>query len=148
MSRRKPRSRAAWVPLPPGRTPSSTNANSWVVTSTEPAVASGIAANLTPLIVVLLAMGVPLTVAGLVASLRARRRQQAEAARVREERDVLDARMEDLSHALALAAEGDLWVTVDVDLGDERMTALAQGATLTHLRALVGQAQASGERLS
>lgn len=41
-------------------------------------------------------------------------------------------------------------MTVDVDLGDERMTALAQGfdAALTHLRALVAQAQASGERLS
>ena len=69
---------------------------------------------------------------------------------IRVERDSLDARMEDLSQALALAAAGDLSVTVDVDLGDERMTALAQAfdATLTHLRELVAQAQASGERLA
>jgi methyl-accepting chemotaxis protein len=142
--------RASWVPLPPGRTLASTNANNWVVTSTEPAGATGISAALTPLIMVLLAIGVPLTVAGLVASFRARQRRQADAARIGAERDELDARMEDLSHALALAAEGDLSVTVDVDLGDERMTALAQGfdATLTHLRRLVAQAQASGERLS
>ncbi|MEO8106362.1 MAG: methyl-accepting chemotaxis protein, partial [Actinomycetes bacterium] len=106
--------------------------------------------SLTPLILALLAVGIPLTIAGLVGAFVARRRRQADDVLVRAERDRLDARMEDLSHALALAAEGDLSVTVDVDLGDERMTALAQGfdATLTHLRGLVAQAQASGERLS
>ena len=142
--------RTTWVPLPPGRTLASSNANNWVVTSSDPVVATGIGASLTPLIVALMAIGVPLTVAGLVGAFVARRRRQADDVRVRVERDQLDARMEDLSHALALAADGDLSVTVDVDLGDERMTALAQGfdATLTHLRALVAQAQASGERLS
>ena len=72
--------------------------------------------------------------------------RQADEARIRVERDSLDARMEDLSHALALAAAGDLSVTVDVDLGDERMTALAQAfdATLTHLRHLV--CAGAGER--
>jgi methyl-accepting chemotaxis protein len=142
--------RVTWLPLPEGRTLAATNANNWVVTASAAAVDTGIVANLSPLIVALLAVGIPLTVAGLVGAFRARRRRQAEEVRVRAERDTLDARMEDLSHALALAAAGDLSVTVDVDLGDERMTALAQGfdATLTHLRSLVAQAQASGERLS
>jgi methyl-accepting chemotaxis protein len=142
--------RASLTPMPEGRTLEATNANRWVVTATAPSIATGLVANLTPLIVALFAIGIPLTIAGLVGALRARRRRQADEALVRVERDSLDARMEDLSHALALAAAGDLSVTVDVDLGDERMTALAQAfdATLTHLRDLVAQAQVSGERLA
>ena len=142
--------RASLIPMPDGRTLDAANANRWVVTASAPSVATGIVANLTPLIVALFAIGIPLTVAGIIGAFLARRRRQADEAVVRSERDSLDARMEDLSHALALAAAGDLSVTVDVDLGDERMTALAQAfdATLTHLRDLVAQAQASGERLA
>jgi len=72
----------------------------------------------------------------VVGVVRGRRQRRREEARIRVERDTLDARMEDLSQALARAAAGDLSVTVDVDLGDERMTTLAQAfdATLTHLR--------------
>ena len=142
--------RASLNPMPPGRTLDATNANRWVVTASAPSIATGIVANLSPLIVALFAIGIPLTLAGLVGAYRARRRRQADEALVRIERNSLDSRMEDLSHALALAAAGDLSVTVDVDLGDERMTALAQAfdATLTHLRDLVAQAQASGERLA
>src|SRR4029078_12085613 len=75
---------------------------------------------------------------------------KAEQERVRAERDVLDARMQDLSDALARAAAGDFSETVDVDLGDESMTALATAfdTTLTHLRGLVTQAAASGDRLA
>lgn len=142
--------RTSLIPMPDGRTLDANNANRWVVTASAPSIATGIAANLTPLIVALFAIGIPLTIAGLFGAFRARRRRQSDEALVRSERDTLDARMEDLSHALALAAAGDLSVTVDVDLGDERMTALAQAfdATLTHLRDLVAQAQASGERLA
>jgi methyl-accepting chemotaxis protein len=142
--------RVSSTPLPPGRTLEATNANNWIVTASAPSVETGVAASLSPLIVALFAIGIPLTVAGLIGALRARRLRQAEEARIRIERDSLDSRMEDLSQALALAAAGDLSVTVDVDLGDERMTALAQAfdTTLTHLRQLVSQAQASGERLS
>lgn len=142
--------RASLIPMPEGRTLDANNANRWVVTASSPSIATGIVANLTPLIVALFAIGIPLTVAGLFGAFRARRRRQADEALVRAERDSLDTRIEDLSHALALAAAGDLSVTVDVDLGDERMTALNQAfdATLTHLRDLVAQAQASGERLA
>jgi methyl-accepting chemotaxis protein len=138
-------------PLPAGRTLEATNANNtWVITASAPTVTTGLAAGLTPLILALLALGVPLLALGLFWAWSARRQTRADEARVRSERDELDARMDDLSGALARAAAGDLSVTVDVDLGDERMTALAQAfdATLAHLRALVGQAQASGSRLA
>ena len=142
--------RVDFTPMPDGRTLKATNANDWVITASAPEVATGFAAALTPLIIVLFAFGVPLTIAGVIGMVMARRRHRADEARVRAERDALDTRMNELSHALARAASGDLSVTVDVDLGDERMTALAQGfdATLTHLRGLVLQAQASGERLA
>ena len=136
--------------MPKGRTLAATNANNWLVTASAPLVATGVVDSLTPLVIALFAMGIPLILVGLVGAVRARRRYRAEQARVLHERDELDARMEDLSHALARAAAGDLTVTVDVDLGDERMTALVQAfdTTLTHLRGLVTQAQASGDRLA
>jgi methyl-accepting chemotaxis protein len=143
--------RVSSEPLRPGRTLEATNANStWVVTASAPAIVGGVASSVTPLIVALFALGIPLTVLGLVWAWAARRESKAEDDRVRRERDRLGVRMDELSSALARAASGDLSVTVDVDLGDERMTALAQGfdATLMHLRSLVAQAQASGSRLA
>jgi methyl-accepting chemotaxis protein len=142
--------RVSLTRMPPGRTLAATNVNNWIVTASAPTVATGIAANLTPLIIALFALGIPLIALGLVGAVRSGRRQRSDQQRVRAERDVLDARMQDLSEALARAAAGDLSVTVDVDLGDERMTALAQAfdTTLTHLRGLVTQAAASGDRLA
>ncbi|MFL6180776.1 MAG: methyl-accepting chemotaxis protein [Actinomycetes bacterium] len=136
--------------MPPGRTLTATNVNNWLVTASAPTVATGVAGSFTPLIIALFALGIPLILVGLVSAFRSGRRRKAEQERVRAERDLLDARMQDLSDALARAAAGDLSVTVDVDLGDESMTALAQAfdTTLTHLRGLVTQAAASGDRLA
>jgi methyl-accepting chemotaxis protein len=136
--------------MPEGRTLPATNVNTWMVTASAPVVATGVVANLSALVVALFALGVPLVLLGLLGALRAGRRRRVERARVLAERDELDARMQDLSEALARAASGDLSVTVDVDLGDERMTAVAQAfdTTLTHLRSLVMQAMASGDRLA
>jgi methyl-accepting chemotaxis protein len=142
--------RLSMSPMPKGRTLDATNANNWVIAASAPAVQVGLMSAISPLVIVLFALGIPLTLVAVVGAWRARRRRLAEQVRIREERDRLDSRMEDLSYALAQAAAGDLSVTVDVDLGDARMTALAQGfdATLTHLRGLVAQVQASGDRLA
>ena len=40
--------RTTWVPLPPGPILASSNANNWVVTSSDPLVATGIGPSLTP----------------------------------------------------------------------------------------------------
>jgi len=142
--------RVSMTTMPRGRTLAAQNVNNWLVTASAPSVATGIVGNLTPLVLVLFALGIPLLVLGVIEAVHSRRSSRREQARVRLERDVLDTRMQELSEALARAASGDLSVTVDVDLGDERMTALAQGfdTTLTHLRALVLQAQVSGDRLA
>ena len=142
--------RVSTTSMPDGRTLTASNVNKWLITASANQVETGIIASLTPLIVGLFALGVPLLVIGVVSTIRSWRRDRREQERVRLERDVLDTRMQELSEALARAASGDLSVTVDVDLGDERMTSLAQGfdTTLTHLRALVLQAQVSGDRLA
>ncbi|HVQ86690.1 MAG TPA: methyl-accepting chemotaxis protein [Actinomycetes bacterium] len=142
--------RVALAPLPAGQTLSADNANTWVVAASAPVIATGALANLSPLILALLALGIPLLLAALVAYWLARKRQRIHQEQVQRDRDVLDEGMSELSDALTSAAAGDLYVTFSVDLGDERMTALAKGfdATLTHLRGLVSQAQLSGMRLT
>ncbi|MEO8330371.1 MAG: methyl-accepting chemotaxis protein, partial [Candidatus Nanopelagicales bacterium] len=126
------------------------NDNDWTVAASDPIVDVGWTHSFTAWIAALFALGIPLLIASILAFAWDRRKQRQEQERVSEERDELDARMNDLSEALARAAAGDLDVTFAVDLGDERMTALAHGfdATLTHLRGLVLQAQASGEKLA
>jgi methyl-accepting chemotaxis protein len=142
--------RVAFARPPDGITLEADNDKNWVVAASAPVIPVGLMANLTPLIVALLAIGVPLLVFGLADLYRANRQRRRDERFVAEERDKLDARMNDLSAALAEAASGNLDVTCAFDLGDERMTALAQAfdVTLSHLRSLVTQAQASSTRLS
>ena len=71
-------------------------------------------------------------------------------AQARAERDELQAKVEELSRALARAAEGDL----AVDLGDDdsnhaalQMLTDAFGDTLTNLRSLVDQIRSGGEQI-
>ena len=142
--------RVAYTPLPHEGSLPSVNANNWIITASAAVIPIGVMANLTPLMIALFALGLPLLVIGLVDVWRARRQRQQRERQVAEERDLLDARMSDLNDALARAAAGDLDVTCAFDLGDERMTALAHSfdVTLSHLRSLVLQAQDSGARLA
>ena len=142
--------RVAYAAVPPARSLQAENANDWYVVSAAPAIATGLGAAFTPLVIALLVIGIPLLVFAAVSYILAARRGKRDRLLLQGERDELDARMDELSEALARAASGDLDVTFDVDLGDERMTALARGfdATLTHLRGLVVQAQESGTRLA
>lgn len=142
--------RVAYAAMPNGQTLEVTNANNWIVAASAPIVATGLTASMTPLILALFALGIPLLIIAFVLYALAVRRKRAEQLRVAQERDELDERMSDLSAVIARAAAGDLDVTFDVDLGDERMTTLARAfdATLTHLRGLVDQAQDSGAHLA
>ena len=142
--------RAAFAPLPLDGGLEARNANKWAVVASAPTVSAGLGATATPIVIGLLAIGLPLIILGLIAYAQAFKRAKDERQRESDERAVLDARMDQLSEAMARAASGDLDVTFDVDLGDVRVTALAQGfdATLTHLRTLVAQAQFSGSRLA
>jgi methyl-accepting chemotaxis protein len=142
--------RVAYAAIPAARTLSAENANDWYVVASAPVVATGFTSALTPLVLALLALGIPLLVLALVGYVRAARRARAHRAEVVEERNRLEARMAEMAGALDRAAAGDLGVRLAVDFGDEQMTAMAQAfdRTLSHLRALVVQAQDSGMRLS
>ncbi|HVA61047.1 MAG TPA: methyl-accepting chemotaxis protein [Mycobacteriales bacterium] len=71
----------------------------------------------------------------------------------RDERDALQARVEDLSAALARAAEGDLAVSLDEQpataSSDEAVSTLSRSFahTLSNLRSLVGQIRSGGEQI-
>ena len=67
--------------MPAGRTLDATNANRWIVTASAPSVATGIAASLSPLIVALFAIGIPLTVVGLIGASAPVASRQADEAR-------------------------------------------------------------------
>lgn len=142
--------RAAVESLPLSGGLEATNANNWVVAATAPVTSAGLGAAATPIVVALLAVGLPLLGFAFLAFTRGRSRAREDRRREAAERAILDERMDQLSAAMALAASGELDVRFDVDLGDPRMNALAQGfdATMTHLRTLVAQAQFSGSRLA
>jgi methyl-accepting chemotaxis protein len=65
------------------------------------------------------------------------------------ERDQLKATVEDLSRALALAAQGDLSVRVDSEQGEELLGRLSSAfdETLGNLRGLVGSIRGGGEQI-
>jgi len=143
-------SRLAYTPMTPSNTLPSDNANHWYVVASAPIVVAGAAAALTPLVLLLFALGLPLFVYGLTSWVVARRRRTRHQQRTAAERDLFDARLEDLTVALDRAAAGDLSVRLGVDLGDERMTSLARSFdhTLSRLRQLVEQAQENGLQLA
>jgi methyl-accepting chemotaxis protein len=142
--------RIAYMPVTISRTLPADNANHWFVVASAPLISAGAAAALTPLVLALFALGLPLFAYGIVATIVSRRRRRAEQARTRAERDLFDSRLEKLTVALDRAAAGDLSVRLAVDLGDERMTALAGSFdhTLSRLRLLVEQAQDNGRQLA
>ena len=76
--------------------------------------------------------------------------QRRSRAEIRAERDRFAAGMAKLGKALQETSSGDLTVSLDVELGDERMTALAGafGNTVESLRALVAQAQEGSRTLA
>lgn len=122
----------------------------WVVSTTEPAAVTGLAAQ-SPLTIVLAVLGLALLVVGLVgAALWARdvrRRRRAAAASARE----LRLRLVEMSEALSRVAQGDLAAQLPVesfDEGDLRVMASSFGSTLGRLRELVAQAQEYGTALA
>ncbi len=142
--------RVAYTPMKPSTTLPADNVNHWYIVASAPVVASGAGAAITPLVLLLFALGLPLFVYGLVSWIVARRHRSHFQARTAAERDLFDSRLEDLTVALDRAAAGDLSVQLAVDLGDERMTSLARSFdhTLSRLRLLVEQAQENGLRLA
>ncbi len=126
------------------------NANDWFITASEPVIATGLAAAVSPLLFVLLALGIPLVIYAVVSYVRLQRRSRSNARDTAAERDHLNARLDDMSRALDEAAAGNLAVELPVDFEDERLAALAQSfdRTLDRLRALVAQAQAHGVQLA
>ena len=142
--------RMAYAVVPDARTLKANNANDWYVAASAPAVATGLTAAVSPLVVAMLALGLPLLLLAVVGYIRSSRRSRAQRVAVQEDRDLLEARMTEMTGALDLAASGDLAVQLDVDFGDERMTAMARAfdRTLAHLRTLVSQAQESSMQLS
>ncbi|MFZ0322821.1 MAG: methyl-accepting chemotaxis protein [Actinomycetes bacterium] len=140
----------AYVRMSPTSKLKSVNENDWYVTASAPKVATGWLVALTPIVLGLLALAIPLLVYAAVSYFRHGRRMRAERERTSVERDHLAARLTDMSDALDRAAAGDLGVSLPVDFEDERLAALATSfdSTLARLRALVSQAQDNGVRLS
>lgn len=140
----------AYTRMEPTETLQIVNENDWFITASEPAVVTGLGSAVSPLLVALLALGLPLTAYGLVSYARLLRRNQKKAIATGAERDELNARLSDLSRALDQAAAGDLAVSLPVDFHDERLAALAHSFenTLERLQGLVAQAQGHGTQLA
>ncbi|HEX5018366.1 MAG TPA: methyl-accepting chemotaxis protein [Actinomycetes bacterium] len=142
--------RVAYQRMEPSETLQIQNDNNWFITASAPVVATGLAVALTPLLFLLLALGIPLIVYALVSYVRLTRRNRQKAIETAAERDNLNARLDDMSQALDQAAAGNLAVTLPVDFEDDRLAALAQSFdnTLDRLRGLVAQAQGHGVQLA
>jgi methyl-accepting chemotaxis protein len=142
--------RVAYVRMEPSETLQIVNANNWFITASDTQIATGLAAALSPLLFLLIALGLPLVVYALVSYVRLIRRSRRHARETAEERDQLNARLDDMSRALDQAAAGNLAVTLPVDFDDERLAALAHSfdKTLDRLRGLVAQAQGHGVQLA
>jgi methyl-accepting chemotaxis protein len=142
--------RVAYVAMEPSEQLNIVNANSWYITASLPAVVTGVQAAISPLLLALLALGIPLLCFAVVSYVRLIRRNQAESRATAHERDHLNARLHDMSEALDQAADGNLAVSLPVDFDDERLAALAQSfdRTLDRLRGLVAQAQGHGVQLA
>jgi methyl-accepting chemotaxis protein len=123
----------------------------WVVVVSTPAVGvSGWLGSLGWFALGLLVLGVGLLGVGVVGSVRLVRARRVAAGVAVDERDVLAARLEVMSGALARVGAGDLGVVLPVEEfagGDEVLGGLVAGfeETIGRLRVLVEQAQGSGE---
>jgi methyl-accepting chemotaxis protein len=142
--------RVAYVRMEPTETLQIVNDNDWFITASEPVVETGLAVAVTPLVLALVALGIPLVAYALVSYGRLSRRNRRLARETSSERDHLNARLGDLTEALDQAAAGNLAVSLPVDFEDERLALLAQSFenTLGRLRALVAQAQGHGVQLA
>ncbi len=140
----------AYVRMSPSKDLQAVNENDWFITASAEKVPTGLQVALTPLVLGLLALAVPLLVYAAISYFQHGRRVRADQQRMSVERDHLAARLTDMSEALDRAAAGDLSVSLPVDFEDERMAVLATSfdSTLARLRSLVGQAQDNGVRLS
>ena len=142
--------RLAYVRMTPSETLQVSNDNDWFLTASEPPVTTGLSVAITPLVLALLAMGIPLLAYVLISYIRLGRRHKVLRVETARERDTLSARLDDMSDALDRAAAGDLAVALPVDFDDDQLSALATSfdKTLGRLRTLVAQAQAHGVQLS
>ena len=142
--------RVAYERMHPSETLQIVNDNDWFITASEPKIVTGLAAAASPLLFLLLALGLPLIAYSFVSYVRLSRRNRRKAIDTARDRDHLNARLEDMSLALDQAASGNLAVTLPVDFEDDRLAALAQSFdnTLDRLRALVAQAQGHGVQLA
>ena len=142
--------RVAYVRMQPSETLKAVNDNDWFLTASAPVVPVGLQVALTPLVIALLALAVPLLMYAANSYYRLGRRNRANRRAMALERDHLSARLNDMSQALDRAAAGDLGVRLPVDFEDEQLTALATSFenTLSRLRGLVAQAQEHGVQLS
>ncbi|MEO8108162.1 MAG: methyl-accepting chemotaxis protein, partial [Actinomycetes bacterium] len=142
--------RVAYVEMDPSETLQIVNDNDWYITASEPVIMTGITAAASPLLVALLAIGVPLLCYAVFSYARHFRRGRDSARTTRDERDHLNARLTDLTEALDQVSGGNLAVALPVDFEDERLAVLAQSFenTLEQLRALVAQAQGHGAQLA
>jgi methyl-accepting chemotaxis protein len=122
----------------------------WIVTMTEPTVASGVAAQ-APLTVALFLLGLALLVVGLVGAFLWSRRVARERHAAIEAGARLQERLADMSAALSRVASGDLGAALPVEEfedGDLREMAASFDSTIGRLRGLVGQAQEYGVALA
>ncbi len=142
--------RVAYTRLSPSETLQIVNRNDWFITASDDAVVTGLAAAVSPLVIALFALALPLLVYAVWSYLRLSRRNKALRRAAETERDRLNARIGDLSSALDQAANGNLAVSLPVDFDDEQLTALAHSfeSTLHRLRLLVSQAQGHGVQLA
>ena len=142
--------RVAYVRMAPVSDLTSVNKNDWYVTASAAAVPSGWRTAFTPLVQLLLGLALPLLVYAMTSYVLLSRRLKRERREMLTERDRLSARMDELSHALHDAADGNLAVSLPVDFDDEQLSALAASfdTTLGRLRRLVADAQDNGVRLA
>ena len=142
--------RVAYVEMDPTENLQIVNDNDWYITASDAVIVTGAAAALSPLLLALLAIGVPLLVYALFSYARHLRHDRDSARTTRDERDHLNARLADLTDALDQASGGNLAVALPVDFEDERLAVLAQSFenTLEQLRSLVAQAQGHGAQLA
>ena len=136
--------------MTPSETLKVVNDNDWFLTASEPPVATGLSVAITPIVLALLAMGVPLLAYALGSYIRLSRHNKKSRVETALERDALSARLGDMSDALDRAAAGDLAVALPVDFDDDQLSTLASSfdSTLGRLRGLVAQAQKHGVQLS
>ena len=102
--------RMAYMRMAPSETLQVVNDNDWFIAASEPAVVRGAQNALTPTVIALLAMGLPLLAYSLDLLLALSRRKRDQRLLAIRERDQLSARLDDMSAALDRAAAGDLAV--------------------------------------